>query len=207
MRKALAERMNITEAVASVGKLLTAFPNGAPPNSQAYIGALAATLCGYPRSVALRCCDITQGVARQTRFLPTIADIAAFCDRETAAMRGIVDKDDHYASIARAQQKRAAELQQVAEARKTRPTYDELKAKYGPNWGIGNQPSDEETAERIASAQRMAQVRERLIAREYAAAGEEPREAAPGIPISRALVQQLRGYNAQMREARTRAAE
>jgi hypothetical protein len=138
VRQAMADRLTQAEALRAVGELLAAFPNGSPANAKGYIGALAAVLGDYPKSVALRCADIRRGVARETRFLPTVADIVAFCERETAELRGIVDREDHHATLARAQQERAEAEDRAAAVRKARPTYADLKAKYGPDWGITN---------------------------------------------------------------------
>ncbi len=138
MRKALEERLTQTEAIEAVGRLLSAFPNGSPANAKGYLGALAALLGTYPRALALRCCDPLNGVARDTRFLPTIADLVAWLDRETNELRGIVDREDHHDKLAREQRERAEADAIAAAKRQARPTYDDLKAKYGPDWGITN---------------------------------------------------------------------
>jgi len=75
----LADRLIFSEAVKLVGQLLACYPNGGG-QEKSYIGALAAVLVEYPRMVAQECCDVTKGVARKTRFLPTPADLVAFCD-------------------------------------------------------------------------------------------------------------------------------
>lgn len=134
----MTDRLSQGEALRAVGEMLAAFPNGSPANAKGYIGALAAVLGDYPKSVALRCADPAKGVSRETRFMPTVADLVAFCERETAELRGIVDREDHHAGLARQQQERAEADAIAAAKRAARPSYDDLKAKYGPDWGITN---------------------------------------------------------------------
>src|SRR4029077_10890084 len=83
VQSALADRMMLSDAVETVGRLIALFPNGQPSNSRGYIGGLAAILVSYPRAVAERRADPLQGVARETRFLPTPADLIEWCERET----------------------------------------------------------------------------------------------------------------------------
>jgi hypothetical protein len=128
--------MTLSEALEAIGGLLQAFPNGGRQADKAYIGVLAATLMQYPRSLALECADPLRGAAQETRFLPTVADLVAWCQRRTYHMQSIVDREDWEAAIVAERQATAEAEQRLAEARKTRPTYDQLKAMYGPNWGL-----------------------------------------------------------------------
>src|SRR5262249_45256639 len=77
LRQALADRLAMPEAIEAVGKMISAFPSGGPQNPDGYIGALASVLREYPREIARRCADPIKGVARETRFLPTVADVVA----------------------------------------------------------------------------------------------------------------------------------
>src|SRR5436305_3824599 len=100
VRAAMSDRMSYSEAVEAVGKLIGAFPNGSPANAKGYIGALAAVLVDYPRVVSSKCADPLQGVARETRFLPTVADLVGWCEREKASLQQIVDRDDFNRNVA-----------------------------------------------------------------------------------------------------------
>ncbi len=53
----------------------------------------------------------------------------------------------------------------------------------------------------------MRQANDTLLRREYASAGETPREAAPGMPISRELVSMVQKADAELYEARMRHAK
>lgn len=167
----------------AVKELVTAFPNGGTNAGGGYLGALAATLCEYPRSVAVKCCDPVRGCARETRFLPTVADVVAFCERETDAMRRSVDAEDRHARILREMAERREEML----PRDQRPSYEELKAKYGPTWGI--RQNVDAVRHDIADAARvhLTKVNATMHQRELAAAGL----AADSI-VSAALVRSLR---------------
>src|SRR5580704_1453201 len=83
VQRLLDERMSLSEAIDAAGLIIGAFPNGGANAGDSYIGALAATLGSYPRSVAKRCADHVHGVSRDCKFLPTVADIVAWCERHT----------------------------------------------------------------------------------------------------------------------------
>lgn len=69
------------EAIEAIGYLLGAYPGKQAPDS--YIGTLAALLCKYPKQVAIECTDPLRGVARKCKFMPTVADVVAWCEPET----------------------------------------------------------------------------------------------------------------------------
>ena len=94
VRRAYSARLTMPEAIESVGKMIDgAYPNARKNVSNSYIGTLAALLLTYPKSIAMRCVDPINGVARTTKFLPTVADIVAWCERPKDTMEHIVDFD------------------------------------------------------------------------------------------------------------------
>src|SRR5262245_787861 len=108
LRQVLADRLTHVEALEAVGKMLSSRGSGQPHDPKGYLGALAAVLMEYPKTVALKCADPIKGVCRETRFLPEIADIVKWCERETDALRKPVDQDDRDQHFAR-ERKRMAE--------------------------------------------------------------------------------------------------
>lgn len=171
--------------------MLRGYANGGQQASGSYIGALAAVLSHYPRCVASQAGDLIKGVPRETRFLPTPADVIGWCERETEYLRSIVERDDREQRLrAEAEARRKAD-EKLAADRRLRPTLQQLHEQYGPDWGIGagddlSRAASEKTRALAAEAN------DRLRAAEYAAAGLEPRYAAPGIPISLPLLKLLR---------------
>lgn len=81
MQRAVADRLTLSDAIEAAGRIVGCYPNGGQGAGKSYIGALAATLCSYPKSVSLRCADPLKGVVIECKFLPTVADIVAFCER------------------------------------------------------------------------------------------------------------------------------
>lgn len=85
VQRVLNERMTLSEAIEAVTEMIGRYANGGAQAGDSYIGALAATLCSYPRQVAMRCASRT-GVTAQCKFLPTDADVIAWCERDTAPL-------------------------------------------------------------------------------------------------------------------------
>jgi hypothetical protein len=185
VRAALNDHLTGAEAIKVVGQMMRGYPNRAGAGD-GYIGALAEILQHYPRCVASLAGDLIKGVPAETRFLPTPADVIAWCEREIAPLRKIVQRDDDQQALTKRQQEAAEADRKAADARAVRPTYDELRAKYGPTWGIAP-PTEDTQAQRAAATARLTEANRIMLMREYAAADVEPTEAAPGIPISLTL--------------------
>jgi hypothetical protein len=47
-----------------------------------YSAAIASILAGYPRSVVERATDPRTGIASESKFLPSVAEVREFCDHE-----------------------------------------------------------------------------------------------------------------------------
>lgn len=62
--------------------LLGCYPNGKPSDPQVYTAAVAAVLAQYPAEIVQRVTDPRVGVARRSKFMPSIAEIVAACDDE-----------------------------------------------------------------------------------------------------------------------------
>lgn len=175
VRAALADRLLLSEALEVVQAMMRGYANGGATASKGYLGALAEVLAQYPRCIAARAAHVMHGVPSECRFLPTPADVIAWCERETKDLRGIVDRDDHYSALERAAAERAQEAERLVEARKTRPTYADLKAKYGENWGL-NSTSERDAAADAARTELTEKANRRAFVRECEAAGVDPND-------------------------------
>lgn len=83
--RALQDRLQLSEAIEAAGRMIRGYVNaGNAPKS--YIGAMAELLMQYPKIVALACADPFKGVAQECKFMPTTADIVAFCDKRAHPM-------------------------------------------------------------------------------------------------------------------------
>jgi hypothetical protein len=206
VRAALADRLLVSEAVLVVSQMLRGYANGGQQASKGYIGALAEVLAGYPRCVAGRAGDLLTGVPSECRFLPTPADVIAWCEREVADLRTIVNRDDEENRVLREMRERREDAARLDRERVARPSLDELRAKHGQNWGIGQ--SDQVIGDAAAASARVRgeETNRALLFDEYAQAGVDPVEAAPGIVLSLELVRQIADRSAQAAE-RAEAAE
>jgi hypothetical protein len=178
LRQALGDRMLLSECLDVVRAMLRNYPNGGAQAGGGYIGGLAAVLFEYPRIVATRSSDPVHGVPREVKFLPTPADVIAWCERETASLRRPVDLDDRFAGHARASKERAEEAAKLERDRVLRPTLKQMQDQYGPNWGIttgGDGVSPEVKAKQMAEIARANRI---IFERECQAAGMNPNSVA-----------------------------
>jgi hypothetical protein len=194
LRQALNERLTYPEAIEVVGKLLGLFPNGSPANAKGYIGGLSQVLIAYPKSVSLRCSDPLKGVAKDTRFLPTVADLVAWCERETIAMRKPVETVDHFSRLHDEMIARREEGEYWQKARATRLSLDELRAKHGPDWGIKGRIIDDGTAKKRQTAAIQA-------GNDRALALVKGGTISAGIPITQALLDNIEASKTQAEAA------
>jgi hypothetical protein len=200
VRQALADRMTLSEALEHVHRLLRGFPNGGANAGDGYIGALAATLGEYPRMVATKCCSPVHGVARETRFLPTVADIVAFCERETAELRRPVDREDHDDKMRQEFTRRAEDEKFWKADRAARPSLDEIREKHGPNYGLKDDPR---TPEQLRlSRETLERANRAAFERECTAAGVDPARG-----VSPSLIAVLRERGLIPAQAQSEAAE
>lgn len=137
VRAALSEKPLLSEAIGVVSAMLRGYANGGASASGSYIGALGEVLSHYPRMIALRAGDLLTGVPRETSFLPTPADVIAWCERELKEWRTIVERDDREKALREEAKQRANKDAELAAARAVRPTLQKMQDQHGPNWGIG----------------------------------------------------------------------
>jgi hypothetical protein len=84
----------MAEAIEAVGRMVACYPHAdAERVGKGYVGAMASVLAEYPRSVAMACADVRSGVVRSCKFLPTIAEVVAWCEPEVARLRRVTDYD------------------------------------------------------------------------------------------------------------------
>lgn len=85
--------MTLSEAIEAVGEMLSGYANREKlPHS--YVGTIAALLCSFPRSVAVQCADPLRGLVRTCKFIPTVADVVAWCEPRIQSMQRVVDYDE-----------------------------------------------------------------------------------------------------------------
>src|SRR5262245_5509785 len=88
---AYSERLTMSEAVEAVGRMLAAFPNTRDGVRDGYMGVMAQLLTRYPRQTALRCAHPIDGVIRECKFLPTVAEAIKWLEREQLPLQRASD--------------------------------------------------------------------------------------------------------------------
>lgn len=130
LQKMLDQRMSLSEALDATGRIVGCYPHTGDAG-ESYIGALADVLQAYPKSVAEACADRVRGIPRECKFLPTVSDIVAWCEKKTEPLRlrfdrnlrifkQLADREEYLRMEAGAKPARAGRL-----------TLTELKEKYG----------------------------------------------------------------------------
>src|SRR5690348_11532372 len=118
-----------TYAAERAALLLGCYRKGDAENPDTYTAAIAAVLSEYPTDIIRRATDPRTGIAGKSKWLPSVAEVRDFCEAEYAPVRRQQERE-------RLAEERKRMLPPPVEDRAKRPTYEELKAKYGPNWGL-----------------------------------------------------------------------
>jgi hypothetical protein len=101
-----------------------------------FVTSLGAVFEQYPNEVLTYVTDPRTGVQRGSVFPPTIAEIVRACDARLGEL----------AQRRRYQNWGKSESRLAIEDKSTRPTYDDLIAKYGKNFGLGAVEEEARTA-------------------------------------------------------------
>jgi len=126
LQKQLDDRIDQTEAIKLATMIVTSYPNTDGKVSESYLGAIASILQDYPASVARRCA--TKGIVLVCKFLPTVADIVAYCEGFTEPLRRQTD----ILLRRQAQFKERDEfIKRETQERPKRLSIKQLKGKYG----------------------------------------------------------------------------
>lgn len=128
-----------------MGRLLGSFPSLSLHDPETYITAVTALFRGYPFWAGEA---VVRKVASESKFVPTLAEIRPHLEAEVRSYRYAQEWERGARQTLIEGQKR------ISGPVTPRPTYDELKAKYGDNWGITNpdrpiQPTREEARQAL----------------------------------------------------------
>jgi hypothetical protein len=109
--------------------LLGCYRTGDANDPETYVAAVTATLARYPREVITSVTHPVSGIVSEVKWLPSVMEVREACER---AMLPIANRIVREKRIA--EQLEARRLEDEENARK--PTYEQLKAKYGSDFGI-----------------------------------------------------------------------
>jgi hypothetical protein len=112
------------------------------------MASLGMVLEQYPSDIVEFVTDPRTGVQRSKTFPPSIAEIVSACEAQASYLR----RKERFENWG----KDSGEPALLGPPREERPTYAEMKAKYGENWGLGE---PEKPVERKAQAPTIEQLR------------------------------------------------
>ena len=154
------------EYAAERAKLLLGFyRKGDAEDPDTYVAGVAAVLSEYPADIIRRVTDPRTGIASRSKWLPALAEIRDFCENEFAPTRRMQEFEKRSAERRRA-------LPPPDEDKSIRPTYDELKAKAGENWGLAFSTGDAKI--KAALAEHLMDANRRIYIHECEAEGIDP---------------------------------
>ena len=104
--------------------ILGFYPSIEAADPEAFAAALVVYLARYPTWFIALCADPWDGIPGAFKFLPRLAEVKAWIDKRYAD------------EIDRQKRRDLPRLPAPPVDRSNRPSLDELKAKYGPHWGL-----------------------------------------------------------------------
>lgn len=117
--------------------LLGCYRTGDANDPDTYVAAIAATLARYSETIITDVTHPVSGLPSKKSWLPTVKEVFDACEEEDEKVRHAIARER------RIREQLAAREQDDA---RPRPTMEELKAKYGENWGL-NQPKPQPKAQ------------------------------------------------------------
>ncbi|HEX2653541.1 MAG TPA: hypothetical protein VHN11_07815 [Xanthobacteraceae bacterium] len=109
--------------------MLACWRTGGANDPETFITAVAAILARYPDEVVYAVTNPTEGLPVQLTWMPSVKEVHDACEKE---MEPIYRRQREEKVIADLMESR----KQDEIAREHRPTVEELKAKFGENWGM-----------------------------------------------------------------------
>lgn len=117
-------------ATRKVNLLFGSFKKSDADDPETFTAGCLRLFTAYPREVVEHVVDPMTGLAGKEDWVPSLAKVKAALEARASQLARQREREDHRATTL-ADRARAA-----AVARNRRPTLDELRAKYGPNWGL-----------------------------------------------------------------------
>lgn len=114
------------------------FRKGEANDPETYTAAVSAVLSLYSPEIVHRITDPRTGLAGRSKFLPTVSEVREACEEEAQREARLIQ---HQSQIARQLAERKRDEEERANI--PRPSYEELKAKYGPEWGLMTEKKDD----------------------------------------------------------------
>jgi hypothetical protein len=133
----------------------------------------------YPPEVVQYVVDPVTGLSGRVEWLPPLAKVKQALDERAFYLAQIAEREERISD-------QLAERKRAEIDRKVRPTFEELQAKHGPNWGLKETAGDDE-ARKAAHRSLLADANRRAFEAECESAG-----VSPDRPISPSLAALIR---------------
>jgi hypothetical protein len=166
-------------ATLQVHRFFGSFRKSETDDSDTFVEGCLRLFTAYPAEAVAHVVDPITGLPGRSEWLPSLKAVKDALDAWAADQQRAKDR----------QARLAAEAKQIADreawlAQKThRPTYQELKAKYGPNWGITTPSRDDEEKARARRRAALIDANRRMFIAECRRASVSPtgRMASPEL--------------------------
>lgn len=106
------------------------FRRGEANDPATFAASVAAVLSRYPDDVIIAATDPRTGLALRSDWLPTVREVGAICEEFMTSIRAAEHRERAMAETLRWRQNTPAQ----------KPTIQELREKYGDNWGLSSSP-------------------------------------------------------------------
>jgi hypothetical protein len=160
-------RSNLTDPARAVerAKLLAGcYRKAEASDPETYAGAIAAILSNYPPDIVQQVTDPRSGLPSRSQWLPTVKEVRDACDAIAEHQAAALERERRIAE-------QFAAREREEKSRANRPTLEELRAKYGPNWGMNSNPKAEEIEREQNKLERLKTANRAMFAAECEAAG------------------------------------
>jgi hypothetical protein len=109
--------------------LLGCYRTGDANDPETYVAAIAATLARYSEAIITAITHPVSGLPSKKSWLPTVKEVHDACEELDDANRQQLARE-------RRIEEQLALREEEDRQNDHRPTLDEMRAKYGPNWGL-----------------------------------------------------------------------
>lgn len=142
-------RATASQAIGAATGLAGCFRTVDASDAERFIGAIAAILQMFSPDIVQDVCDPRTGLPGRMKWMPSVAEVKEACEARSA------EKARHKRFENWGKNDDAEERERMKDQGRLpppppekRPTLDELKAKYGANWGLGELPEPAKTGQR-----------------------------------------------------------
>lgn len=127
--------------------LFSAYRTDQYADPDGFLTSLGAVLEQYPNEVIVYVTDPRTGIQRGQKFPPTIAEIVAACDGRVSDLR----RQDRFRNWGKPDE----ETPLLDGPREKRMTLEEMKARYGENWGMTSLNEPDRPAKRAPTKEEL----------------------------------------------------